>query len=153
MGDTNSDMHPLTRGHKRIQAIRDLADGMSIAEFAKKWNVHTQTVVVFKRTNRADILALRASVADEVRHLWIADKTNRIYEYQQAAEDLDRAVAFMIDSNGILTKDDIALLAEKRKTFKAVAEELGQLPNRNSVEIQGANVTYNYVGVDPDDLT
>ncbi len=149
----NSARYPMSRGHTKIVAIRDLASGMSLNEMSEKYNVHRDTIISFKKRYKDDILALKKAVEAEVVGLWIADRTNRMYEYQQAAEDLEAAVQSLIQDGATLTKDDIGFLAEKRKIFRAVAEELGQLPPRNAVEVHGASVTYNFEGIDPDDIT
>lgn len=148
----NSPRYPMSRGHTRIKAIRDLADGTSLSDMAAKYDVTRETIVQFKKRHAADIQKLRESVAAEVNALWIADKTNRMFEYQQAAEDLDDAVLAVLRRGDKLSKDDIAYLTERRKIFRAVAEELGQLPGRNTVELIGATVNYSFEGVNPDDL-
>lgn len=147
----NSQRYPLSRGHVRIKAIRDLADGLSLNEMATKYNVHRESIILFKQRHKDDIQRLRQAVAEEVVGLWIADKTNRMWEYQQAAEDLEEAVRAVLNTGATLTKEEVGLLAEKRKIFRHVAEELGQLPPRNAVEVHGATVTYHFEGIDPND--
>lgn len=149
----NSGRYPLSRGHTRIRAITDLANGLTVQQMAEKYEVSEVSVSMFKRRFKKDITDLKKAVVDEVVDLWIADKTNRMYEYQQAAEDLEAAVANVLERGGFIDRDSIGLLQEKRKIFRAVAEELGQLPPRNAVEVHGATVTYNFEGINPDDVT
>lgn len=149
----NSERYPLSRGHVRIKALTDLANGLSLRQMAVKYDCHVETVVLFKNKNKDKISEIKKMVADEVLDLWISDKTNRMYEYQQAAEDLEEAVMNVLTNGGLIDKDTLGLLQEKRKIFRAVAEELGQLPPRNAVEVHGASVTYNFEGINPDDIT
>jgi hypothetical protein len=142
----------LSRGYRRMIVCREIADGKSISWLIEKYGVTKVAVLAFKRNNAELIGKLRAQVEDELVGLWIADKALRVAEYQQAAEDLDDALQSVMRNGTVLGKDDVALLTEKRKTFRAVAEELGQLPNRNQIDVQGASVTYNFEGVDPNAL-
>lgn len=149
---TNTDRYPLLRGHTRWQVIRDLAAGMSLSDTADKYGVHRDSIINFKRAHLSDIAELRASVANEANGLWIASQFNRLAEYQQAFEDVDAAVASLLDFGGNLGPAEMAFIKEKRGILRQAAEELGQLPPRNNVMVNGASVTYNFEGVNPDDL-
>jgi hypothetical protein len=151
--DGNQARYPLLRGHTRWQVIRDLAAGMTHVETAEKYGVHLESLVLFKKSHMADIKALQASVAEEADGLWIASKFNRVAEYQQAFEDVDQAIAQILDFGGTLGPAEMAIIKEKRGILKQVAEELGQLPPRNNVTVNGSAVSYHFDGVDPKDLT
>lgn len=149
---TNSGRYPLLRGHTRWQVIRDLAAGMSLSETAEKYGVHRDSIINFKRAHMPDIEDLRKQVANESNGLWIASQFNRLAEYQQAFEDVDTAVAQIIEFGGNLGAAEMAFIKEKRGILRQAAEELGQLPSRNQVNVQGASVTYSFPGVNADDL-
>lgn len=151
-GTENNGRYPLLRGHTRWRVIRDLAAGMSLSETAEKWGVHRDSIINFKRAHAADIQALRDAVAQEANGLWISSQFNRLSEYQQAFEDIDTAVAQILEFGGTLGPAEMAYIKEKRGILRQAAEELGQLPPRNNVTVNGASVTYQFDGVNPDDL-
>lgn len=143
---------PLSRGHIRWQVIRDCSDGMPNSNICEKWGVSMNALERFKTKFRAEIEEMKRSVEEEMHGLWIARKRARIEEYEQTFEDLDAAVQELLTGGGVITAADAALIKEKRGVLRAVAEELGQLPNRNQVNVQGATVSYNFQGINPDDL-
>lgn len=151
-GTENSARYPLLRGHTRWQVIRDLAAGMSLSDTAEKYGVHRDSIINFKRAHLPDIEELRKSVANEANGLWIASQFNRLSEYQQAFEDVDNAVAQILEFGGQLGPQEMAFIKEKRGILRQAAEELGQLPPRNNVTVNGASVSYEFTGVNPEDL-
>lgn len=143
---------PIDRGYVRMRLIRDIADeNQTDPELGKKYGCSHTAISQFRRRWAEEIAAVKASVEGEFTALWIADKENRIAEYQQAAEDIDVALDAVAGQG--MTKDDVALLAEKRKIMRGVSEELGQLPPRNNNTVQGATIIYQYDGINPSDVT
>jgi hypothetical protein len=133
--------------------IRDLADGQSLRVLERKYGIAHTTIVAFKQKHADEIAELQEAVADEMHGLWIADKRHRVAEYQQMYDDLEATVNTLLMHGTTLGPQDMAILKEKRSALRNVAEELGQLPNRNQVSVGGASVVFNYPGIDPSDLT
>lgn len=118
------------RGHKKLALLHDLAAmDLTMEAIAAKYERSPSTIYTIKANNAEAIDAIRADHANEFAGLWVAQKVNRVAEYQADIEDLD---------------EDIP---QKHRALRAVAEELGQLTTK--AEIQ-ASVTYEVVGVDPE---
>jgi hypothetical protein len=125
---------PRLRGWQRVALLRDLALAeMTILEIAVKYGRAESTMYAWKRNHAAEIDAIRDDAANEFAGLWVAQKVNRVAEYQGDIESLDES-------------GDIA---QKHKALRAVAEELGQLTSK--AEIQ-ASVVYQVEGVDTESM-
>lgn len=172
------------RGQVAYGLIRDLAEGtQSNARLARKYDVNASTISEFKIKNADRIAAVRADLDNRMAGLWAAEKERRIAEYQQdiallndsieAQEawirELERQIADSED--GLLADDDPstlvaikrlpraerelgAMLKRKHAALRSISEELGQLPNRMTLTLQGGEqpVRHEIVGVDPDDI-
>lgn len=145
--------YPLDRGFVRFRIMRQIIDGWSLNKLAAEYGVAKTTITDFKRKYAQDIERLRESVNDEMQGLWVASKFNRIAEYQQTLEDIEDTMGKLLSVGTVLGPGDMALIKEKRNLLRQVAEELGQLPNRNQVQIAGASVSYHFDGVDPSDVS
>lgn len=131
----------LERGWVKHRLIRDFALGeKSGREMAKEYGVSETSMSAFKRRNAMEIEEVRNHLADEYAGVWVATKLNRIREYQEAAEKM---------ASGSSPRNQEVLVS----ILKAVAEELGQLPARQQVNVSTENVTYQIVGIDLDDLS
>lgn len=131
----------LERGWVRHRLIRDFALGEKTgAELAVQYGVSQTSISAFKKRNAMEIEEVRNNLADEYAGVWVAQKLARIQEYQQAAEKM---------ANGTSARNQEVLVT----ILKAVAEELGQLPARTQVQVNTQNVTYEIVGINPEDLT
>lgn len=133
MGITpGADGKPRLKGWQRVALLRDLALAeMTIQEIADKWGRSESTMYAWKTNHAAEIDAIRADAANEFAGLWVAQKVNRVAEYQADIEDEDVDVQV------------------KHRALRAVAEELGQLTSKQEIQ---ASVTYQVEGVDPDNL-
>lgn len=151
--DRSTNAFPLERGHQKWLVMKDIADGLQMRVIAAKYGANLQSVYGFKDRHEHEINELRAMVQDEFRGLWIASKYNRIAEYQQAVEDIEQALNGILSAGGTLDREDMVYIKEKRQILRQVAEELGQLPNRNNVQVAGTTVTYAFNGIDPDQLS
>jgi hypothetical protein len=120
--------------------IRDLAFGeKSQVTLAEQYGVSTTSVAAFKKRHSFEIEEVRNSMADDYVGLWVAEKVKRIAEYQELAEKM---------SKGTSPRN-----AEVAVTIlKAVAEELGQLPARTSVNVSSEVTVYQVVGISEDDI-
>src|SRR5258708_33543241 len=136
------------RGYRKREVIRDLA--MCVAnqtELAEKYSVTPQAMSHFNRDFAPEIEAVRndllSDVHDETTGLWIADKVNRIAEYQQDVDDINDLLATALDDR---------LLKIKHNALKSVAEELGALPTRGAPTQVGDKVVVAYTITKPSDL-
>jgi hypothetical protein len=139
------------RGHRRYALIRDIAQGvLNHEELAEKYGVAVVSIVGFIRRNTEEINMVKADQENEFAGLWISVKRSRIAEYQETVEAI----------NEILYADEQAgldatpgLVRMKHEAMKSVAEEMGHLPTRSSVTVEGTSVHYIIDGVDPKELT
>jgi hypothetical protein len=140
----------LERGWKKRALIHDLARMESTTiELGERYGVHHSTVSNFKTRHMDEIAAVARDIDNEMSGLWVAQKKNRVAELQQNVEDIIAELEAVEITHG----DRIAFMAEKRATLKQVAEELGQLLNRQSVTLSG-EVAYRYLtgNVNDEDL-
>jgi hypothetical protein len=141
-----SDGRPATKGHLergwvKHRLIRDLAIGEKTGQaLGDQYGVSRTSISNFKRKYGMEIEDVRNNLADEYAGTWVAQKMNRIAEYQQAAEKM---------AAGTSPRNQEVLVS----ILKAVAEELGQLPARTQVQVNTQQVTYQVVGIDPSELT
>lgn len=130
----------LERGWVKHRLIRDFALGEKTGtELAEQYGVSATSISLFKRRHSLEIEEVRNNLADEYAGVWVAQKMNRIREYQEAAEKM---------ANGTSPRNQEVLVS----ILKAVAEELGQLPARTQVNISNETVTYEIVGVSVEDI-
>lgn len=130
----------LERGWVKHRLIRDFALGeKSGRELSLEYGVSQTSMSAFKKRNAMEIEEVRNHLADEYAGVWVAQKINRIREYQNAAEKM---------ADGRSPRNQEVLVS----ILKAVAEELGQLPARQQVNVSTENVTYQIVGIDVGDL-
>lgn len=130
----------LERGWVRHRLIRELALGEKRGvDLAAEYGVSRTSITNFKNRYAFEIEEVRNNLADEYAGLWVARKRERIAELQQAAEKMAR---------GSSPRDAEVLVT----ILKAASEELGQLPARTQVNVSTENVTYQIVGIDPEDI-
>lgn len=130
----------LERGWVKHRLIRDFAIGEKTgAVLAVQYGVSTTSISAFKRRHSMAIEEVRNNMADEYAGVWVAQKLDRIREYQNAAEKM---------ANGSSPRNQEVLVS----ILKAVAEELGQLPARTQVQVNTQQVTYQVVGIPVEDL-
>ncbi len=121
----------------------------SISEFAKK--------------HAAEIEEIKVNATALLESLWIADKQKRIGAYQETAErvdavlDAERELTEALEEGGKYRKTTggvplAELLRTQQAAYRAVAEELGDLPQRIKIEGGGEPVKHVIEGVDLGDL-
>ncbi len=142
---TRSKSRPAVKGHLergwvKHRLIRDFALGEKTGvQLAEIYGCSRTAISGFKQRYALEIEEVRNNLADEYAGVWVAQKLNRIQEYQQAAEKM---------ASGASPRNAEVLVT----ILKAVAEELGQLPARNQVTVSTENVTYEIVGIAVDDI-
>lgn len=130
----------LERGWVKHRLVRDFALGEKTGvELAEQYGVSSASISLFKKRHAMEIEDVRNNLADEYAGLWVAAKMSRIAEYQEAAQKM---------ANGTSPRNAEVLVT----ILKAVAEELGQLPARQQVNVSTENVTYQIVGISVDDI-
>lgn len=130
----------LERGWVKHRLIRDFALGEKTGrQLAEQYGVSTTSISSFKKRHAFEIEEVRNNLADEYSGTWVADKLKRIQEYQEAAEKMAR---------GASPRNQEVLVT----ILKAVAEELGQLPTRQQVNVSQETTVYQVVGVSVDDI-
>ncbi len=130
----------LERGWVKHRLLRDLALAeRTTVELGEQYGCSRQAISNFKTRYALEVEEVRNSLADEYAGVWVARKLDRIREYQAAAEK-------MADGNSPRNAEVLVSI------LKAVAEELGDLPARQQVQVNTAVVTYQVVAVDLEDL-
>lgn len=130
----------LERGWVKHRLIRDFALGEKTGrELAEQYGVSTTSISSFKKRHSMEIEEVRNNLADEYAGVWVANKLKRIQEYQEAAEKM---------AKGVSPRNQEVLVT----ILKAVAEELGQLPTRQQVNVSQETTVYQVVGVSVDDI-
>lgn len=130
----------IDRGHIRLKLLRELALGeKNQVQLASEYGVGQSAISMFATRYSDQIEEIRGKLDDEFAGLWIAQKANRLAAYQQDVDDVD--------------SDEDKNTAEwrriKHNAVKSVAEELGQIPNKSTIQHEGT-VIHKYEGVDPD---
>lgn len=130
----------LERAPIRGRLIRDLAAAELPQDMlAERYGCSASAISLFKKRHLYEIDRVRENMLDEYADVWVAKKVERLRAYQQKVED-------MLEGRSPRHAEVIATL------LKAVAEELGDLPARQQVNVSTQNVTYQVVGIDPNDL-
>jgi len=128
----------------RRDLIRDLAEGkLTQVELAEKYGVVQSSVSEFKSRHKEEIEAVRNNLEDEFAGIWIANKERRLAELSSDVEHINESE---------LGKRDPQWAKVKQSALKQAAEELGQIPNRISVQVGDVHVRYEVAGVNLDDL-
>lgn len=150
----------IERGHTKFEVIGHLAKGeLTMRTLAEMYNVSVSSIHEFKVRHIHEIDAIKADIESEMVGLWIAQKRNRIAEYEADVEmvndTLDLIPPEVIAAGGKRgeTLPTPELFTAKHRAMKSVAEELGQLPNRITMSGEvGTTVNYSIDGVDLEEL-
>jgi archaellum component FlaC len=131
----------LEKGWAKSRLIMELARmEKTQVDLAQEYGVVQSSISEFASRHRDEIEAHKAHIKDELFGLWIADKRNRLAEYQTDVEAINDALE---------SEADEKLLRAKLAVMRQVAEELGQL--KAQVDLSG-RLTYVIEGVDMDAL-
>lgn len=130
----------LTRGWVKQKLIKELALGVKMQSvLAEEYGVSKNSISLFKKRYAMEIEEAKKDLANEYAGNWIADKRNRLAELEAAATKM---------AKGSSPRDAEVLVG----ILRAASEELGQLPARTQINVSTENVTYQIVGVDPEDI-
>ena len=157
---------PLRHGRNQFKAIKMLAAGATQQEVADHFEIGQPAVSDFAARHRHEIAAARAAPDDELSGLWIANRADRIGEYQQQyamvteqAHRVARAAEALSEIGGgedagvVLDSEDLVrLIAQQQKLLRGVAEELGQMPARAHLTFDAPVLRVHIEGVDMDDV-
>lgn len=151
---TEQNRYPLERPWIRWQLVRELAlKEETRAQLARRYGVDRSAMTQFAQRHTAAIAAVEREIENEMAGLWIAQKRNRIAVYQQDVEEITKLVERDVDPstapNRPADRDDPgagqivvlgakvpSLLRVKAQILHQVAEELGELSVKISVEAQ-----------------
>lgn len=112
---------------ERRQLCRELATGeLTRAQLARRYGLARSSITRFAQRHALEIDQIKASLDDEFAGLWIASKGARIAVYQSDLELSEGNESFGSHYEQIRTRTQI---------LRAVAEELGQLPPRQTVAV------------------
>lgn len=130
----------LERGWVKHRLIRDFALGeKSGRELSVQYGVSQTSISAFKKRYSMEIEEVRNNLADQYAGVWVAQKIERVREYQNAAEKM---------ADGSSPRNAEVLVS----ILKAVAEELGDLPARTQVNVSTETTVYQVVGISEDDI-
>lgn len=130
----------LELGWKKHRLIREIALGEKTGkELADQYGVSQNSMSAFKKRYAVEIEEVRNNLADEYAGVWVAQKLDRIRQYQEAAEKM---------ASGASPRNQEVLVS----ILKAVAEELGDLPARTQVNVSTQVTEYQIVGLSPEDI-
>lgn len=147
-----TDRFPLSRGHVKLDLIRKLATmEHTDTELAEQYGVAVRSIGRFRDRNMEEIVAVRAQLHDQFAGLWVVDKAKRVAELQADIEQLSELAA--MDGADDASDAIPEYMRLKHSALRSVAEEMGQLPARMSIKVEGS-IRHELIGVDPDvDLT
>jgi hypothetical protein len=152
LGRAVAEAGALERGHVKVRLIREIAKGeKSNGALGKEFGVSAEAVRLFKHRHAARIEQVAAKLDDDFAALWVADKANRIAEYQQQVDDIADLMADpeRAAKAGVQAAE---MMRTAQSALRAVSEELGQLPARTVRHEGGVSVRYEVVGVSPEEL-
>lgn len=145
--DESNDDRPrrLERGWVKHKLMRELATNQKDTRtLGEEYGVSATAISKFRRRHQAEIDEIASDLENQFAALWIAGKAARIAEYQADVDMLSDVI------QEVPTPD---LVKIKHAAMRAVAEELGQLPSRNNIQVNNAPVTYTVSGADMSRLT
>jgi len=125
------------------------------------YGVTQQSISEFAKRNADDIQAIIDSTRTLLGDIALADKAKRIAAYVETAERVDGVLdaeregdvegsTFSKRTGGVPLAE---LLRTQQAAYRAIAEELGDLPQRIKVEGGGEPVKHVIEGVNVEDLT
>jgi len=113
--------------HQKLEIKRLLAEGtMSRSDIARRYGVTPSNITQFADRYKAEILDIKEHLTDEWAGLWIADKQKRLSAYM---DEFDRL-------NESKYADHHEWSKARQQALRSVAEELGDLPPRQTTFVQ-----------------
>lgn len=134
------------RSHQKLALMRELAEGQhSQRDLAAKYGVTHGAISQFKSKHATQIAQIQATFEDEFASLWISNKANRIFQYQQQVELINDRLEQNPADPRLGT-----LLRYAQAALDAVAKEMGAYTTK--IE-SNDRVSYVVEGVDPEKMT
>ena len=136
--------HDLERMAEEVIAAIVLGEHGATA-LARRFGVSAQAVHQFRARHADEIAAALAAAAAELREQWVAVKAERIEAMAANLALIDERLSAVTAAMAAATgeepaappsnEDMLALIREHRALLRAVAEELGQIPNKVTAAI------------------
>jgi len=143
--------------HRKL--VRELALGEeSQTQLAEKYDVSQPAISAFAKRNAEEIAAVRANADDEFAGLLIVQKAYRLGTLEQLLREAMKPTTKVAPSGRVAYDEDGNAIKEMNldaasKLLKQAAEEVGQLPNRITLDGRvNVHTSYTVVGVEPEDL-
>lgn len=127
------------KGRHKIDIINDLANDMSVAEVADKYDISVPYVNRLRQQWSLEIEAKRLHPEDKQGALWITDPDKRLAEYEAIYEEHEG----FVDPKSVRIRLDC---------LRAVSELMGQLPQRHQQAPNVQEITYRIAGAEPGDV-
>lgn len=109
----------LERPGRRRRLQREIAVGeKTMRQLAREYGVDVKSITKFRDRHEAVIADMRQAIDDEFAGLWIAQKAERLSEMTELYGD------------GVSPRDR----ETKLSVLRHAAEELGQIPNRTTID-------------------
>jgi hypothetical protein len=142
--------HDLEQDSVRQSLVAAMAAGEPLGALAREHNVSRQALYLFKQRHADEIEALTQRVAAELTAMWVAVKAERVAAMMEDLEEAEARLSAPLHAEGeaLGLEAFLALGAFKRAHLRAVAEELGQIPNKVTMQVGGSIVTYRLEGGD-----
>jgi hypothetical protein len=113
--------------HHKLELKRALAEEIiSRSELARRYNISTPYVTQFANRYASEIEDIRQHLTDQWAGLWVADKKNRLSAYMDEIERLNESKY----------ADHHEWSKARQQALRSVAEELGDLPPRQTTFVQ-----------------
>lgn len=146
--------YDLEQDGTRQALIAAMAAGEPTAALVREYGVTRQALFEFRRRHAAEIEAIVERTADELAEMWVAVKRERVAALMDDLEEAEARLSASSHAEGeSLALDDFLALGNfRRANLRAVAEELGQIPNKITAQVEGRSViTYRLeAGTDDD---
>lgn len=139
---------PLSRPSVQVKVIRDLAKReQTDAALGRKYGVTREAIRQFKERHADRIAEVREHLDDQFAGIEFADKVNRVAALSQQAS----AILELLNDPEQAVRAGVQRAEMERvvqSAWRAIAEELGQLPSRMQVQVGGQlDVSVNGVDV------
>lgn len=129
-------------GARKLRLLHELAAGVKTqTELAEQYGITQGRISQILSESAEQIEAIRSRADDEFSGLWLADRRNRIAEYQGHVERINDKLDAKPDAV------DHNLIRASQIALKGIAEETGQLTTKTFNE-----VAYRVHGVDTEAL-
>lgn len=137
----------------RAALIKDILDGMTSQEIAKKYEVTPQAVNQWKRVNKSEIAAAEGAVVSVAAMARFARREERIHFLSDLMEEVNESRLRRMEKEYVKPGDDkeTDYVRELRGLAHDIQEEMGQLLPRATDQATSVTI-HNYHGISPEEL-